>query len=266
MGALVLAFGGILGYIALQQQRLGQNATVSQITETEQSRGAPNLSGEGSAANAAAPLDALIATANPTAPAFNAAAANSVAIAPGESSKLAGRTDSNIAKSGAAPENNFILDGQDAGAPPPKPEAPSVTTDVTSSGIAAERDEKKADDLKLKEESKDLELAKKRQAEDRGYRDMPRAAAKAGPSRAGPVQSQLNQMNSNMPVTRVVGGKTFNSRDGAWYDATYHNQTTINFRRSSVDYKKLDSGLRSIADTLGGTVVIVWKSKAYRIQ
>ena len=129
-----------------------------------------------------------------------------------------------------------------------------------------ERDEKKNDGAKLKEERKDLQLAKK-QAEDRGYRDMPRAASKVGPSRgAGPVQNQSNQMNSNMPVSRAVGGKTFNNRDGAWYDSSYHGQATANYRRGTAEYKKLDVGLRSIADTLGGTVVIVWKAKAYRIQ
>jgi len=69
-----------------------------------------------------------------------------------------------------------------------------------------------------------------------------------------------------MPVTRVVGGRTFNNRDGAWYDLAYHGQATSNYRRGTAEYKRLDGGLRSIADTLGGTVVIVWKAKAYRIQ
>jgi hypothetical protein len=36
-------------------------------------------------------------------------------------------------------------------------------------------------------------------------------------------------------------------------------------RRGSHEFKKLDSGLRSIANELYGTVVIVWKGKAYRI-
>ena len=159
-----------------------------------------------------------------------------------------------------------------AAAPPPKTAGAPVTTDTTSSMRGAERDEKQPvdDGRKMKEEGKDLELAKKQNEGRGGYRDMPRAAAKAaGPSRAaGPVQGQLNQnqMNSNMPVTRVVGGRIFNNRDGAWYDSAYHGQATVNYRRGTAEYKKLDSGLRNIADTLGGTVVVVWKAKAYRIQ
>jgi hypothetical protein len=66
--------------------------------------------------------------------------------------------------------------------------------------------------------------------------------------------------------TRSVGGRTFQKKDGVWYDGAYHGQATINVHRGTDAYKKLDSGLRSIADSLGGTVVTVWKGKAYRIQ
>jgi hypothetical protein len=65
---------------------------------------------------------------------------------------------------------------------------------------------------------------------------------------------------------RTVGGKTFELKQSAWYDSSYSGQKTKNVRRSSDDYRKLDGGLRSIADTLGGTVVIIWNGKAYRIQ
>jgi hypothetical protein len=97
------------------------------------------------------------------------------------------------------------------------------------------------------------------------------AARKAagGPLRnAGPVQNQVqsNVMNGEMPVIRRVGGKAFHNSNGAWYDNAYHGQSTTNVRRSTDDFKKLDSGLRSIANELGGVVVVVWKDRAYRIQ
>jgi len=63
-----------------------------------------------------------------------------------------------------------------------------------------------------------------------------------------------------------VGGRSFNNRDGAWYDTGYHGQSTINIGRGTEEFKKLDGGLRSIANNLGGVVVVVWKGKAYRIQ
>jgi hypothetical protein len=80
---------------------------------------------------------------------------------------------------------------------------------------------------------------------------------------------QSNQVNNKafeMPVTRKVGGRSFNNRNGAWYDTAYHGQSTINVRRGTEEFRKLDGGLRNIANTLGGVVVVIWKEKAYRIQ
>jgi hypothetical protein len=93
--------------------------------------------------------------------------------------------------------------------------------------------------------------------------------AVGGPLRAaGPVQNQMqvNTQSEEMAVTRRVGGKTFHNSNGAWYDSAYHGQSTTNVRRGTTEFKNLDSGLRSIANDLGGVVVVVWKDKAYRIQ
>ncbi|HUF03365.1 MAG TPA: hypothetical protein VMM38_04240 [Aridibacter sp.] len=65
---------------------------------------------------------------------------------------------------------------------------------------------------------------------------------------------------------RQLGGKSFEKRDGVWYDSAYKGQSTTNVRRSTTQYRALDSGLRQITDKLSGTVVVVWKSKAYRID
>ena len=103
---------------------------------------------------------------------------------------------------------------------------------------------------------------------------VPPSAKKTAPNRAsGPRQmTQNNDMSNNQSVagmiaaTRTAGGKTFENRDGAWYDSAYHGQATTNVRRGTDAYKKLDGGLRSVAESIGGTVVVVWKEKVYRIQ
>ena len=66
--------------------------------------------------------------------------------------------------------------------------------------------------------------------------------------------------------TTSVGGKTFKRAGNAWVDAAYKGQATTNITRGTKEYKKLDSGLRSIVENLGGTVVVVWKEKAFKIQ
>ena len=78
--------------------------------------------------------------------------------------------------------------------------------------------------------------------------------------------NQSNNQGYEMSVTRLVGGRTFNNRNGAWYDSAYHGQGTTDIRRGTEEFRKLDGGLRSIASKLGGVVVVVWKDKAYRIQ
>lgn len=67
-------------------------------------------------------------------------------------------------------------------------------------------------------------------------------------------------------LTRRVGGKSFTQKDKVWYDSAYSGQTTTNVKRNTAAFRSLDNGLRSIANSLTGTVVVVWNSKAYRID
>jgi hypothetical protein len=98
----------------------------------------------------------------------------------------------------------------------------------------------------------------------------------ASKSKSGPYRNMDQQRNvspvagarsdDEAPANRRAGGKSFEKKEGVWYDVVYHGQPTINIRRGTGEYKVLDSGLRSIAESVGGTVVVVWKDKAYRIQ
>ncbi len=94
----------------------------------------------------------------------------------------------------------------------------------------------------------------------------------------GPMRNQTQNQSQNMPEsslarkkskeespTRSVGGKTFQNQNGVWTDSAYNGQAQKSVSRDSDDFNKLDSNLRSIANNLGGTVVIVWKGKAYKI-
>lgn len=275
MGGLVLVFSGVLGYIVLENRGDGGNATVSQVTEQERAPGGPFVGDEsaGMTANTNTNANAAVlqsaAVTDPTAAAN--APARTPATGPGSvSNTMMGSTGRELGeakpvvsedKSGVRPEDEASSKAVTTGAPPPP--AP-----MSMDGMVGVDNKKDAD--AEKEEGRDRALAKRKQADDlSGYRrDLPPAAAKTGPSRSGPLQTQ-NQSNRNiydMTVSRVVGGKTFNNRNGAWYDSGYGGQATLNVRRGSEEYKKLDRGLRNIANELGGTVVVVWKGKAYRVD
>jgi hypothetical protein len=72
---------------------------------------------------------------------------------------------------------------------------------------------------------------------------------------------------SDAGETRKVGGRKFRREGSAWVDAKFKSSMTLkSISRSSDEFNALDSGLRSIAQQLGGQVIVVWKGKAYQIH
>jgi hypothetical protein len=69
--------------------------------------------------------------------------------------------------------------------------------------------------------------------------------------------------------TRTAGGRRFRRQGSAWVDTAYSSsRATVNVARGSEQYRALvadEPGIRTIADQLSGTVILVWKSHAYRI-
>lgn len=276
MGALVLAFSAVLGYLALQNRNSSNNADVALVTEREQSNGRSAYSGESSSTSS----NSNMAAANMVAKSANIPPANTSAMrsvvsntASNTTANAMGRGDS--ARIEQLPINGrntgtFTLDGVTTDATKPAATAPPKPVDQP----LAARDEKKAGDDKTKEDSKDLMLSKQKTETRMDREAVPAPAKKTGTYRAsGPRQNQntQNEMSSQNAGGMVspgknIGGKTFENRNGAWYDRAYHGQATTDVRRGTEAYRKLDRGLRSIADAFGGTVVVVWKEKAYRIQ
>ncbi len=266
-GALVLAFGGVLGFLVLQNRNADSNARVSQVTEQrEPSGGGPYYSGELDGNANSVSTAAANKPANSIAPVAGSGAnsaplsSNSAAMSPDGTS--GGKLDSTKAVGSGRPVDGIAGRESDDKTAEPKPDTPApIAQPITG------RDDKEILTEKAKDE--DIALAsRKRAGEERSARDLPASAAKSGPARSGPIQNQTQTANNSfdMPVKRLVGGKTFNNRNGAWYDSAYRGQATSNYRRGTPEYNKLDGGLRSIANELGGVVVVVWKERAYRIQ
>jgi hypothetical protein len=70
--------------------------------------------------------------------------------------------------------------------------------------------------------------------------------------------------------TRSVAGRQFRRQGGAWVDRAYASgRATVNIARGSEQYRALvadEPPLRTIAEQLGGEVIVVWKGRAYRIH
>jgi hypothetical protein len=276
MGGLVLVFGGLLGFIVLQNSYNGE-VTVSQVEEPQTLQSAP-AHADGSSVNAP-----------------NAAAnSNSVSNVPGEIPRDVGTAEDESTTNVSTTS------------PPPAP--PSVSTadatvptaaPIDSAGKAAgqpvmkEAPKTEADLSKKAEEKRadsDQENRKKDVGYDKNIREqnlqnqspvqmMPNTATKSvGPSRNemqrdnrtynddGIRAKQSAPTGAGVSGVRTAGGKKFEMKQGAWYDTSYRGQGTKNVRRGTSEYRGLDTGLRAIAESIGGTVVVVWNGKAYRIQ
>ena len=273
MGALVIAFAGFIGYMVLQNTGMGGEATISQVAEQRQASGPMASDSEEFTANVATNSTAISNSAM-----SSAANANSVPSlaksAPGDSA--ANMSSNSIIGSdlaAAAPERpdlSVTTDGITT-APPPQPAAAAPATRPEPKEVTSEADKAKDDsqnsELKVLKQQNQMPSAGNMPNTQAGpSRNIQRDNQASGEREAARKRAAVPALGRIASPSKTVGGKNFSKRDNVWYDSAYSGQATTNVRRNTEDYRKLDSGLRSIAESLDGTVVVVWKSKAYRIQ
>lgn len=252
LGALLLVFGGLIGFIALQSLKSGE---ISQMNDKPfESKSAPVAN---TASNTMATSNATIAT-NSTM-ANTSVNSNSAAVsAPNSATNSTANTaTSNSSVKQNSPSKEKLEDktkkadeyycqdcgsGEEEATPQPTVEVESKDAVTTRNLPNPVKKVQRDDDNKVEKNS------------DSAVRETPKP--------------KLSSPNSGATTTetQTVSGKTFNRRNNVWIDSQYKGQSTTNITRGTDDYKKLDSDLRQTVERLGGTVVIVWKAKAYRIQ
>lgn len=278
MGGLVLVFGGLIT-ISLLQSTDREAATVSQsVANTSAARGPMEQGFESqtadmansNAANTVAnrSITSANSVANASSNAANTAPAGTLGEQRNESAPRDDR-DAAISTDGVTAAKPAAAAPAPVIQPPAKAEGKEVAT-TTLPDSSREEDSKARKVAKAKDtegERSDL-AAGARQTQD-SARTQAGGVAKStpGPSREA-QQNFPNRANNTyeMYEEKRVSGKSFQHRDNVWYDKAYRGQATTNVRRQTDEYRKLDTGLRSIAESLNGVVVVVWKDKAYRIQ
>lgn len=272
MGSLVLIFGGFLAFSIFQNSGATESAKISEPMTAEKaaSEGGPRFQSEELAemnSNASANTMANAAAANVAMPP-NSNAASSAGTGPG-----------------GPRENSYVLDGTSSTdtatsgyvAPPPPPVTAAAAQPqdrdkdarADDVALAAPKSEAKADEA-LKESTRNSTLMKQQAGVPtqsgpmRNSENQYRVQLENQDRRAAKVARGADEESAN--VRKVVAGRTFERKDGVWYDTNYQGHPTINVRRGSDEFKRLDAGLRSIANSMSGTIVVVWGAKAYRIQ
>lgn len=265
MGALVLLFTGFIGYTIFQYSGMGEMAITSeQPANVMHATQAP-----------AAQADNFETNVSANANTSNTTVGTGTDLTIGVSEDAIGRSAANTAPVPmATPDAASRLDGADLAreeSPVPPPPAAAAAAPAKEARTEDDRAMEKAKVANDKAEDKEIAAQKQ----------MPSAENMANTAGAGPGRTARDAderlrtaKRSTAPAmatspegaVKTISGKNFTKREGVWYDAAYTGKRTTNVRRGTDAYRKLDRGLRVIAESLEGTVVVVWQSKAYRIQ
>jgi hypothetical protein len=120
---------------------------------------------------------------------------------------------------------------------------------------------KRASDEKAKGPRRDVE----NNVVNRNSNDVQSEAAKT--QGAVTLSRSATATEEKPPETRSAGGRKFRRQGNAWVDAKFKSSMSVkSISRGSSEFASLDSGLRSIAQQLGGEVIVVWKGRAYLIR
>ncbi|MGD9588959.1 MAG: hypothetical protein AB7Q37_02160 [Pyrinomonadaceae bacterium] len=266
LGGLVVLFAGFIGVsVVLNTLPMGAYE-MSRSEPTAQNAPVESQTYSNSNAASSAPIEAANATANSpvlltesapetrgSAPVANTAASNYSIQLP------AGQAEDDRAMQRPVPRATVLPDIAEKKAKAEEP-APDVVAQQDRSVMPARENEVRKETLRAVPAGTPPPPPPKAVTMAPGApRD--KQAADASPEATKSVGA--NRMASNR---RQVKGKTFEFRQGAWYDTTYRGQGTINVRRNTEDYRKLDGGLKSLAESFIGTVVTIWNGKAYKID
>lgn len=254
MGALVLMFSGVLGFIVIQNMQKANN----ELSQTKEP-------------TAVAPAPVNYGKSESTANTAVSSNANSVVVVPG-SPGFSGQNTDNL------PAEQQELTAQKEKAGETKLAANAASETETSDmlirdGVSRERnardEDKKADDRNDQEVMAAQPAPPPPPVTSSAPRALPAKPAEKRTLPYGGVPADMARAESgpgNAAESKFVGGKSFRKSGGMWVDSAYSNQATKNVKRGTDEFNRLDSGLKSIANSLPGTVVVVWKSAAYKIQ
>jgi hypothetical protein len=93
--------------------------------------------------------------------------------------------------------------------------------------------------------------------------------AKSAPATGARAQRDAAGEDENKSETRTVAGKRFRQRNGIWVDTAYNSsRSPLRVKRGSEQYRALvadEPVIGSVANALGGSVIVVIKGRAYHI-
>jgi hypothetical protein len=258
MGALVLAFTGLITFVVLQNTSNSPSFEVSQIAEQTEKAQGPSfeqvLPTEESFSNSMmSNITPNVSTANAASVLTENKATNALAANTNMSIAAKSKPSANESLRAEISANNFALSPNRSNIQPENANT-NITVNEKEETRKEENQNKKAETLK------DVNATKPAPNQYASSPTVGRAAS------ADTLSAKAKKKALETSETTSFGGRAFRRANGVWTDSAYKGQSTTNISRGTSEYKKLDKGLRSIVENIGGTVIVVWKEKAYRIQ
>ena len=208
----------------------------------------------------------------------NAQPADATKNSPGEAAEIAARREQQDVAAAPAP-------------PPPAKTTAMSTSDESNTTRRDKREEQKKNKVDGKDDNDEMRVGGKssggtianQRAANETQSEVGRTASAPAATRAaqgqsrkrpaaaaksGPAATDMASEKEGSGETRSVGGRRFRRQGSAWVDTAYNSsRPTTNVARGSEQYRALvadEPTLRTIAEQLGGEVLVVWKSRAYR--
>lgn len=268
LGALVLVFSGLAIFTVLQNGGDSRNAEVSQTYDKQPAGGGKGMSSDGDAVPTSESYSSNM-TSNTAS--MNLSAGNTMSASNTAMPSAPMMANSNMAAMNREPEKDLKAESR-ADKSLTEPLDLTKTENPTIAGAPvpppAKENNFELDGAEQKQQPAPTTLSQ-RQMENLPKPKSVQSAPSGALRRAEDKNKKLSESEDDAQLRREttsVGGKNFRRENNAWVDSAYRGQATTNISRGTKEYKKLDSGLRGIVENLGGTVIVVWKERAYRIQ
>jgi hypothetical protein len=264
LGLIVVA---AIGFVVLQTGR--QRGSVAQLAEHAQSKPAPSQSEQPTVMNdSPAQSQGDVAARKPEATKDTKPAATPHA--PEGPADLAAEP-----KRDEQPKTSERQAVANAEPGPPAP-APGATVDEMRVNVETRRanesdrtapagqvaKQKASEDVREQEKKEDASAARRARA--------PAASTQTGGTAAFSTEGADKDRSRDDGVIRSAGGRRFRKQSGMWVDTAYDSGSRImTVSRGSEAFRTLvadEPAIKTIADELDGTIIVVWKSRTYRIR
>ena len=262
LGLIVVA---AIGFVILRSNQPARD--VAQVTNTESPAALPSTQPEGSTQYSLNnPSPGPEGFRDKTARGLQAESAPAQNAAPVVSS---GERD--LAKDEAAAQPKPEQQTTAANEPPPAPKvsatpAPEESPRATETEVS--KKEYREQPAAAPASGKTLGAAEQREDKDKVARA--RKPAESGTATQSPGSVARRDSLGLVGEARTVAGRRFQKQNDIWIDTAYDaSKEVVTVRRGSEQYRGMvadEPALKTIADTLEGEIIVVWKGHTYRIR